>query len=1216
MLAITKNYIKENYMQKIFSLKIIFFIINLKDLIQITDLNRRRKLNDNDNKFERKREKTKMNNIKPKNIKNDYNIISVIIKSIIIITLYYRTISNIYDSDFFQDSIITLKIKGNIENSILNNNYKNMNYLKEVHINGEKQNKATNKYLFNRTVNFVELIWNDYINNTNDMFKDCTSITEINLSNFDTSKVTSMDNMFERCSSLTSLDLSNFNTQLVKRMNFMFSGCSSLTSLDLSFFDISSVTTMDSMFSHCLSLTSLNLSNFNTSSIESLDSMFYNCNNLEYINLFNFNQSNLKPNMFVNIPNNLIICIDNITNISIFSSLNDANNLTDYNLYYNTFHYSYYNSFYNSIYNTLYYYNIKDNCFTVDCSNDWKIRQMKLIKNNNKCIESCNNSQQYQYEYNGKCYDNCPKGFLYDDNNNPTKNCKCELDKCLLCPQVALNHDLCTDIDYYPKENDTSNLGEYINCYKNPEGYYLDNNLYKKCYETCKTCGKEGNETNHNCIICNLNFPYAIKHNNIINCYNNCIYYYYYEENNYYCTMNLSCPDAYPKLKPNTKECTDNLYVEDIIEDISHIEKDRIEESKEKDIKYYDDVLKSIEKGFTSLKYDMSNIDNGHDEVIITDKVSVTLTTSENQKNNVNTNMTRIDLGECETLLRNYYKISSNEKLYMKILSIVQEGMNALNVEYDIYYKLNGTNLIKLNLTACKETTVTIGIPFDINEDLDKLNTSSGYYNDICYTTTSEDGTDISMKDRKIDFVNKDRVVCQEGCIFSEYDYENHNAKCKCNAKQSPQSIADMKIDKQKLLQNFKDIKNFANLNFLICYKKLFTKEGTLNNYGSYLILIIILFHILSIFIFRINGFHLIEKQIINIANKINKNQNTQIKEVKNASKLDDKEIFIYKAKKEKNKGKNFGKKKSTKNFKKKKFEAKKISLKISSLNDINSKNRIIDRSIINNHSIKNEPKNKLKKQNKNLNNNINSKNMKNEKSNIGIKENFKNYIDEEINGLSYDIAVKFDKRSYWEYYESLIKTQHNLICALFNNSDYNSGIIKIDLFLIGFVIEYTINALFFNDDTMHEIYESKGEYDMETQLPIIVYSTIISYILNYPLNFLALSNDAIIEFKQSKKNNKIMKKAEKLVKTLNIKFIFYFIISTLFLVFFWYYISIFGVIYRNTQMHLLKDNLMSFGLSLIFPFAIYLFPGFLRICALSKKKKYLYNVSKFLQSF
>ena len=84
--------------------------------------------------------------------------------------------------------------------------------------------------------------------------------------------------------------------------------------------------------------------------------------------------------------------------------------------------------------------------------------------------------------------------------------------------------------------------------------------------------------------------------------------------------MNLSCPDAYPKLKPNTKECTDNMFVEDIIEDISHITKNGIEVSKEQDIKYYNDVLKNIEKGFTSLKYDRSNIEKGQDEVIKTDK--------------------------------------------------------------------------------------------------------------------------------------------------------------------------------------------------------------------------------------------------------------------------------------------------------------------------------------------------------------------------------------------------------------------------------------------------------------------------------------------------------------------------------------------------------------------------------------------------------------------
>ena len=144
-------------------------------------------------------------------------------------------------------------------------------------------------------------------------------------------------------------------------------------------------------------------------------------------------------------------------------------------------------------------------------------------------------------------------------------------------------------------------------------------------------------------------------------------------------------------------------------------------------------------------------------------------------------------------------------------------------------------------------------------------------------------------------------------------------------------------------------------------------------------------------------------------------------------------------------------------------------------------------------------------------------------KARIFVKNNIEisnKYIDEEINDFSYDLALKIDKRTYCQYYISLLKTQHSLICALFNNNDYNSGIIKIDLFLIGFAIEYIVNALFYNDDTMHKIYEDKGLFDLETQLPIAFYSTIISTILNYPLNFLALSNDAIINFK--KDNSKI----------------------------------------------------------------------------------------------
>ena len=60
-----------------------------------------------------------------------------------------------------------------------------------------------------------------------------------------------------------------------------------------------------------------------------------------------------------------------------------------------------------------------------------------------------------------------------------------------------------------------------------------------------------------------------------------------------------------------------------------------------------------------------------------------------------------------------------------------------------------------------------------------------------------------------------------------------------------------------------------------------------------------------------------------------------------------------------------------------------------------------------------------------------------------------------------------------------------------------------------------------------------------------------------------------------------------------------------------------FGVIYKNTQMHLLKDSLMSLGLSLLLPFATYLVPGLFRIPSLnSNKRKCLYNFSKCLQFF
>ena len=171
-------------------------------------------------------------------------------------------------------------------------------------------------------------------------------------------------------------------------------------------------------------------------------------------------------------------------------------------------------------------------------------------------------------------------------------------------------------------------------------------------------------------------------------------------------------------------------------------------------------------------------------------------------------------------------------------------------------------------------------------------------------------------------------------------------------------------------------------------------------------------------------------------------------------------------------------------------------------------------------------------------------------------------YNDSELNNLKYEIALQYDKRNYSQYYISLLKTKHSFISIFFNSTDYNSKIIKLDLFLVNFVLYFTINALFFNDNTMHKIYEDKGDYNFIYQIPQILYSSIISVVLGIILKKSALSETLILDFKKDKTKKDLNKREHSLYNKLKIKFILYFILSSIFLLIFWYYISMFCAIY------------------------------------------------------
>ena len=280
-------------------------------------------------------------------------------------------------------------------------------------------------------------------------------------------------------------------------------------------------------------------------------------------------------------------------------------------------------------------------------------------------------------------------------------------------------------------------------------------------------------------------------------------------------------------------------------------------------------------------------------------------------------------------------------------------------------------------------------------------------------------------------------------------------------------------------------------------------------------------------------------------------------------------------------------------------------------INKKNNKNKI--KNSVKKITINNETNNN--KKNKNKRNNKNKRTKSSLISILNNKKNTKSYKDFELNTLDYETAKIYDKRTYTQYYISLLKENQLIIFSFFTKNDYNSRIIKNFLFFFFFGVHITINALFFTDSTMHKIYKEEGIFNISYQLPQIIYSSLISAVINAIIKYLSLSQQNAIKLKFMKDYGLKKEYSQKIFTILNIKFCSFFILSFILLAFFWYYNTSFCGIYENTQIHLIKDSLISFGLYLLYPFFKGLLPGIFRVPALSSRnnKKYLYKFSQLI---
>ena len=1207
----------------------------------------------------------------------------------------------------------------------------------EVYVNGIFINTCRKDCTLENDINYLILKFNSQLTTCEGMFKNLENIIEIDLSNFDFSKVKSMNKMFYNCKSLKKITFGNINTSSVNDMQAVFNGCKSLVSLDLSRFDTSNVNTMQSMFYQCSNLKYLNLTKFITAKTGNLISMFNGCSSLKYLNLKSckFKNSINVDNIFMDIPSSVKCCIEDQTSKD----------------------------------------KLPKNKVIFNCSDDCFKGNIKIDLENFSCIESCSNSQN-KYEYNNYCYNECPKGTLinnelcednicninnqnifqclnktpegyyFDSEDERYKKCFANCKFCYgpgnisnnNCIEFRPNLTSKTDIFY---GSDYTEMCKYY--------YYVDEFNNSHCIENCTEKYNKLIPNKNRCIDeCKKDDIYIYNYQDI--CYNNCPNGTILSENDYICLVNIiETNNINPKMNNSETEkekiiedilkhmnittnekneiikttdllihsdkilnemtndlgITENYYntINDEIETNSNFFKDEtnnnkktmdseeqrsiIEEKISNDIKYIttneeieknsneltngkvknlytdkieelksstdinsekltdvlntdiaiadiktntniikdgkiDDIIKIILSSNIDITKDerdehiqnfreqifQYNITKNKEDIIETKNgVFYQMTTSDNQKNNSNKNISTINLGDCEKILKKEYNIDENLPLIIFKIDFFSPDTLIPIIGYEIYHPINKS---KLNLSYCEDILIKLNIPVSIDESkLFKYDPKNEFYTDNCFPYTTENGTDIILNDRKQEFINNNLSLCENNCNYTGYDQVNKRSACDCNIKNKMELISEIINNPNKLSNKFntddKDSNgDISNIITIKCTKTLFSKDGLKYNISSYILLLFLNFFIFSILLFIKCGYSFLITEIDKILNEKEKKTKNKRKIKKSAKKGESSNIML--------------KGKIHYNNEKINYPPKKYNINF--INNINNNIINYDNPINeNNDDILNE-NNKISRMKKKR------KKRKIIKKKIVKVEDLKNfqklsskisYNDFELNNLDYENSIIYDKRTFCQYYFSLLKTKHILLFTFCLLNDYNSKIIKLCIFCLTFSVYYAINFAFFDDEMIHKIYEKGGKYDITFFLPKIFISFIISYFINIMIKYLFLSERNISNVKQQTNLYLADSVANKEKRNLFIKYIIFFILGILFLGFFWLLLSSFGAVYQNTQVFIFINAIISFSISLIYPFFINIFPCIFRISSLKssdRNEKYKYYFSKFLQ--
>ena len=627
--------------------------------------------------------------------------------------------------------------------------------------------------------------------------------------------------------------------------------------------------------------------------------------------------------------------------------------------------------------------------------------------------------------------------------------------------------------------------------------------------------------------------------------------------------------------------------------------------------------------------------------------------------------ISKIDFESC------YNKVKVNLNINNTIIIAIVERYNSKGQSTSIFYLYSPEKGEKIDIESiCADDTIVVktnimdqlnntdleynSLLFLTNQNIDIFNLSGEFYSDICFHFESPNGKDVPLKDRILAFY-PNISLCDDDCTSKGVNLTTMESICECSL---GGILNNDLISENVLFKNtFGDVAEFisnSNLDVLQCYEDVFKKKYFVKNTGGIIILVIIILEISFGVLFFVFSMKNISRYLFNLSeyfsslivirsNKNKKIENKENKEINdnNKDKIKIKISGVNPPKKD-NKAIILNKNKDT-DIKETEIKMAKKTLKSLNKFDLNDNNKDLNsqksfdylykdkftRDKINKKVLKKDEENKkiekIKgsgleifkfKNNEDLTKKDLNKELKNIQEKYGIDE--QEYLKTDPDDMEFDDAIKYDKRTFLEYFCDKFKENQIIMNTFFNPDHLKPMTIKIILLLLNIDLYFVVNGLFYSESYISELFHSDEEEHFFSYFPRsisrVFYTSVVGVIISSLIDCMFFEEKKIKRIFMREKENHLQVKYEisLIIKTSKKNYIIFICISLFISLLSWYYVSCFNNVYPGVKGEWIKSSITIMIIMQILSMLAGFVVALIRLISFQCKSEKLYKLKDF----